>query len=89
MSWASIDYYGCWKAGHYAAQQFHNDPIITLKENITFGSYDIIVVSDVDINGSIHVQFMSMNGTILDDMVYDNVKVFKNSSKLVDSVKFN
>lgn len=55
VSWASIDFYGCWKAGHYAARRFHSDPILTLKLNNATAMYDLTVVSDIDVNGTIHV----------------------------------
>jgi len=31
FSWSTVDFYGCWKAGHYAAKLYHNDPIISVQ----------------------------------------------------------
>jgi beta-mannosidase len=30
-SWATVDFYGCWKAGHYAARHYHSDPLLVAK----------------------------------------------------------
>lgn len=38
ISWSSIDYFDCWKSGHYAAKKFHSDPLIfgIFKDNIAY-----------------------------------------------------
>ena len=32
-SWSTVDFYGCWKSGHYAAKRLHADPAILVKED--------------------------------------------------------
>jgi hypothetical protein len=41
-----VDYYGCWKAGHYAAKRFHNDPLVTVKFLLN-NNANIYVINDL------------------------------------------
>ncbi|HTV58320.1 MAG TPA: glycoside hydrolase family 2 protein [Verrucomicrobiae bacterium] len=67
VSWASIDYYGRWKALQYYAKRFYNDLLISpYQEN---GSVDVYIVSDrtAPATGSVHVRLMNFDGTVLLD----------------------
>ena len=64
-SWASIDYYGRWKALHYYARRFYDDVIISPfrhDENV-----DVYVVSDKlePVSGRIQARLMDFSGKVL------------------------
>jgi beta-mannosidase len=64
-SWASIDYYGRWKALQYYARRFYDDVLISpyLHDN----KVDVFVVSDKlqAISGVIHYRMLDFNGQTL------------------------
>jgi beta-mannosidase len=61
-SWASIDYYGRWKALHYYARRFYDDVLISpfLHED----KIDLYVVSDKlqPLSGTIHTRLLDFSG---------------------------
>ncbi len=64
-SWASIDYYGRWKALHYYARRFYDDVLISpfLHDN----KVDVYVVSDKlqPLSGTIHARLLDFSGKVL------------------------
>jgi beta-mannosidase len=46
MSWASVDYFGRWKALHYMARKFYAPVLVSGLENLENGTVDIFVTSD-------------------------------------------
>ena len=46
ISWASVDYYGRWKALHYMARHFYAPLLVSGLENAETGEVDIFVTSD-------------------------------------------
>src|SRR5208282_1103982 len=64
-SWASIDYYGRWKALHYYARRFYDDVLISpwLHDD----KVDVYVVSDKlqPLTGTIHTRLMDFSGKVL------------------------
>jgi beta-mannosidase len=64
-SWASIDYYGRWKALHYYARRFYEDVLISpfLHDN----KVDVYVVSDKlqPLSGTIHMRLLDFSGNSL------------------------
>ena len=46
-SWASIDYYGRWKASHYLAKRFYAPLLISGVEDLDKGTIDVHVTSDL------------------------------------------
>jgi beta-mannosidase len=65
VSWASVDYYGRWKALQYYARRFYNDLLVSPHEEN--GVVSIYVVSDrtADVTGSVRVRLMTFDGTVL------------------------
>jgi len=47
MSWSSVDYFGRWKALHYAARKFYAPILVSGTENPTNGTIDIFITSDL------------------------------------------
>jgi len=70
-SWASIDYYGRWKALHYYARRFYDDVLISpyLQDN----QVDVYVVSDKQqaLAGKIRVRLLDFSGKILFDQTQE------------------
>jgi beta-mannosidase len=70
-SWASIDYYGRWKALHYYARRFYDDLLIS--PFLHDGKVDVYVVSDKlqPLTGSIHTRLLDFSGNVLLDQTKD------------------
>jgi beta-mannosidase len=64
-SWASIDYYGRWKALQYYARRFYDDVIVSPFAHD--GKVDVYVVSDelMPVSGEIHARLMDFSGKVL------------------------
>jgi beta-mannosidase len=84
-SWASIDYYGRWKALHYYARRFYDDVLISpfLHE----GKVDVYVVSDKlqALSGTVHMRLLDFSGKVLDEQTKD-VQIPAQSSAIYFSV---
>jgi beta-mannosidase len=70
-SWASIDYYGRWKALHYYARRFYDDVLVSPYSHDN--KVDIYVVSDKlqPISGTIHTRLLDFSGKVLLDQTKD------------------
>jgi beta-mannosidase len=70
-SWASIDYYGRWKALQYYARRFYDDVIVSPYEHD--GKVDVYVVSDKlePLTTQIHTRLLDFSGTVLLDKTQD------------------
>jgi len=64
-SWASIDYYGRWKALHYYARRFYDDVLIS--PFLHDDRVDVYVVSDKlqPLSGTVHMRLLDFSGTVL------------------------
>jgi beta-mannosidase len=64
-SWASIDYYGRWKALHYYARRFYDDVLIS--PFLHDDKVDVYVVSDKlqPLSGTIHMRLLDFSGNML------------------------
>jgi beta-mannosidase len=64
-SWASIDYYGRWKALHYYARRFYDDVLIS--PFLHDDKVDVYVVSDKlqALSGTIHMRLLDFSGNSL------------------------
>jgi beta-mannosidase len=47
MSWSSVDYFGRWKALHYAARRFYSPILVSGLEHLAESSIDIFITSDL------------------------------------------
>jgi beta-mannosidase len=70
-SWASIDYYGRWKALHYYARRFYDDVLIS--PFLHDDKVDVYVVSDKlqPLSGTIHMRLLDFSGNSLLDETKD------------------
>src|SRR6202167_2056104 len=70
-SWASIDYYGRWKALHYYARRFYDDLLIS--PFLHDDKVDVYVVSDKLqlLSGTIHTRLLDFSGNVLLDQTKD------------------
>ena len=70
-SWASIDYYGRWKALHYYARRFYDDVLIS--PFLHDDKVDVYVVSDKlqPLSGTIHMRLLDFSGNVLLDQTKD------------------
>ena len=66
-SWASIDYYGRWKALHYYARRFYDDVLVS--PFLHDDKVDIYVVTDKlqPFSGTIHTRLLDFSGKTLFD----------------------
>jgi beta-mannosidase len=78
-SWASIDYYGRWKALQYYARRFYDDVIVSPFAHD--GKVDVYVVSDKlqPLSGQVRTRLLDFSGKVLSDKTQD-VKVPAQSS---------
>jgi len=84
-SWASIDYYGRWKALHYYARRFYDDVLIS--PFLHDDKVDVYVVSDKlqPITGTIHMRLLDFSGKVLLEQTKD-VQIPGQSSAIYFSV---
>ncbi len=70
-SWASIDYYGRWKALHYYARRFYDDLLVS--PFLHDEKVDVYVVSDKlqPLAGTIHTRLLDFSGKVLLDQTKD------------------
>ncbi|MFH1756324.1 MAG: sugar-binding domain-containing protein, partial [Candidatus Latescibacterota bacterium] len=65
VSWSGIDYYGYWKALHYAVKKAYRDIIVSVVDE--GDALDIVIVSDrlAAIQADIHIYLMDFHGNEL------------------------
>ena len=70
-SWASIDYYGRWKALQYYARRFYDDLLVSPFAHD--GKVDVYVVSDKlqPLSGQIHWRLLDFSGKVLMEKTQD------------------
>jgi len=70
-SWASVDYYGRWKALQFYARRFYDDVLVSPYEHD--GKVEIYVVSDKlqSLNGKIHARLLDFSGNVLSEKSQD------------------
>jgi beta-mannosidase len=70
-SWASIDFYGRWKALQYYARRFYDDVIVSPYQHD--GNVDVYVVSDKlePLAAQIHTRLLDFSGAVLLDKTQD------------------
>lgn len=80
-SWASIDYYGRWKALQYYAKKFYDDAIVSPFAHD--GKIEVYVVSDKlePLAGTIHTRLLDFSGKVLADQTKD-VQIASQSSAI-------
>jgi beta-mannosidase len=82
ISWSTVDYYGRWKASHYAVRDANEDIMVSpVEEN---GNFKVFAVNDLlsEIKGELSVQVMDFSGEIISSERVDMV-VAENASEMV------
>jgi beta-mannosidase len=82
-SWASIDYYGRWKALHYYARRFYDDVLISPYQHDS--QVDVYVVSDKlqPLSGQVRVRLLDFTGrTFLDQTQQVQIPTLSSASYL-------
>jgi beta-mannosidase len=66
-SWASIDYFGRWKALHYMAKRFYAPMLVSGVEDIERGTVDVWVTSDLDDEQTVTITWtlVNLDGAVL------------------------
>src|SRR6202167_3484857 len=85
-SWASIDYYGRWKALNYYSRRFYDDVLIS--PFLHDDKVDVYVVSDKlqPFAGTIHIRLLDFSGNILLDQTKD-VQVAAQSNSIYFTIE--
>jgi len=65
-SWASIDYFGRWKALHYAARRFYAPVLLSIEDKPPQMEINISNDTNTDFEGSLHWSLESVDGQVLD-----------------------
>lgn len=80
MSWASMDYFGRWKASHYAVKKSYEEVIVS--PTVDDGKVRVYVVSDrmTPVTAQIEIKLMDFYGKILFSQNIP-VEVYANSSR--------
>jgi len=80
-SWASIDYYGHWKALQYYAKRFYDDVIVSPFAHD--GKVDVYVISDKlqPLSGTIRTRLLDFSGKVLSEKT-QNVQIPVQSSTI-------
>lgn len=84
ISWATVDYYGRWKAAHYAVRDANKEIIVS--PVVKLGVFEVYVVSDrlTPVNAQLHVTLMNFAG----ESVFTRetpISITANTSKMVFS----
>lgn len=63
-SWATVDFYGCWKAAHYAARLFHSDPLVVAKVVNGTEKVKLFLITDTPytVKGKATITWMTLGG---------------------------
>jgi beta-mannosidase len=87
-SWSSVDYYGRWKALHYAAKKFYAPILLSAKEDGTTVEFHISNETLQEWSGKVTCYLMKQNGDIIHRESL-KVKANKLSSRNVLTKHFN
>ena len=65
ISWSTIDYFGNWKAAHYAIKEAYKPIIICAEEKNNYLKIHVINDNLKSINGTIKIKLKTLNGIII------------------------
>lgn len=87
-SWASIDYYGRWKALHFYARRFFNELLVS--PHVENGGLAVYVVSDKTsvTNADLRVRILNVDGDVISDKAMP-VQIPALSSKIYVRIPFS
>ncbi|WP_347552561.1 glycoside hydrolase family 2 protein [Pseudalkalibacillus hwajinpoensis] len=83
-SWASMDYYGRWKALHYYAKRSFQDIMLSI-DGTKNTQVDLHIISDVlnKLQGSIHMKLLAFDGELLREWNEEFILEANSTSKFV------
>ncbi|CDW90651.1 beta-mannosidase [Stylonychia lemnae] len=83
FSWASVDFYGQWKALHYRARKSYEDFTIFIHPNndSALSNLTVSVVNDhlKNIVGDLYLEILDFNGTQIDRLKRSKIQISSNS----------
>jgi beta-mannosidase len=67
-SWSSIDYFGRWKALHYASRKFYAPLLLSIEDDERTAQMKVHLTSDLQTawNGEVHWRLMRLDGEVLE-----------------------
>jgi len=86
-SWSSIDYFGRWKALHYAAVRFYAPVLVSLVEHVGAGTVEVYVTNDCgwSFDGTVAVRALKTDAAVVEERSFP-VRVGPRSSKKIAAV---
>ena len=89
-SWSSMDYFGRWKALHYASRRFFAPLLLSIEDDEATATMKVNLTSDLQTpwEGEVHWRLMRVDGEILDSGEMD-VAIEKLSSKAIFEKNFS
>ena len=74
-SWSSLDYFGRWKALHYASRKFYSPLLLSIEEDPTSAAMRVYLTNDQreGWEGTLHWQLIRLDGEVLDSGLMDAV----------------
>jgi len=85
ISWSTVDYYGNWKAGHYAVREANKEMIVSVK--VHENRLDVHLISDrlKDFNGQLKLELKTLSGAFVQDLDLMDCWVGKLGNKVIYS----
>lgn len=89
-SWSSIDYFGRWKALHYASRRFYAPLLLSIEDDEAAATMKVHLTSDLQARwmGEVDWSLMRIDGEVIDSGKVD-VEVDKLSSKIIFEKNFS
>lgn len=87
-SWSSIDYYGRWKASHYAAQKFYAPVLLSAKENGRMVEFHVSNETLESWAGQIKCSLLNKSGVILQSDT-SNVNIEPLSTEKITEITYD
>lgn len=81
FSWASVDYYGQWKALHYRGREAYKDVVSFVTAEDPEGSFKIHLINEKlsDVPVKVKLDVMLFNGTIIDSFTFGQLIIPANN----------
>lgn len=83
FSWASVDFYGQWKALHYRGRDNYKDVVVFLEATDTNGSFRVHAINELlsDAVTTLQLDVLLFNGTLLGTFTYEQFIIPANSRR--------
>ena len=84
-SWSSIDYYGRWKALHYASKRFYDKVLLSIEESSEKAIVHVTNDTQMPLKGTLEVAIKTLNGETLKNQT-SQVTIPKACSLALDTI---